>query len=267
MNQQESKRRWLFGCIFILVTLLIIGWFGPMAPSEFRNALQSPDFEKRKQAAWAFADAPANSRTRDAAALLNQIRQADVPPDVLESYIYAVGRHYAGTGVSAEIIVERIQNETPDFPRQAAWLALARIAPNKYRTLADEYAQSENDWDHWGMLRGRLELGDYSDIVILWKWGASDDWDRRQHTARVANARLAPLLETQGRWPIELEDRAPDTWMSDDFETLRAQVAMIDLVALAEDCLPHFERSRDVRSTMGKVTGGRDRIKRWLFGS
>jgi len=47
---------------------------------------------------------------------------------------------------------------------------------------------------------------------------------------------------------------------------VRTKMSPLDLIALAADCLPHFERARHVRSTMGKVTGGRDRIKHWLFG-
>jgi hypothetical protein len=199
-------------------------------------------------------------------AILQGIIDPNTAPDVLESYVYAFGIRFANTGQYADPIADLIKSDTANFPRQAAWLALARIDRDKFLSLAGEYAQSANAWDQWGQLRGRLELGDYSDLSALWQWGARDDADRRHHAARVFREKLAPLLEAVGQWPAELDTKAPHTWQPEDFTQLQTATAGLDLVALAADCQPQFERSKPIRSMLGKVTGGRNRIKRWLFG-
>lgn len=233
---------------------------------ELATAISAGDTKDAKPAAWLFAEAPRGSMSKVEAALTEKASDPDLPAEVLESYVYALGRHFAGTGQNTALIAAVIRRDTADFPRQAAWLALARIDRQKYLSLANEYAQSENLWDQWGILRGRLELGDFSDVGLLWRWGAGDDWDRRQHAARMVKWRIAPLLEAVGRWPLELESVPTDSWLPEHFALLRARIEGVDLVALAADSLVHFERSGPVRSAMGKVTGGRDRIKQWLFG-
>ncbi len=226
------------------------------------NAIASGSVEARKQAAWRLADrgvwAPACDQM--AAALADPDPNAAIDEHVREAYAYALGQIRDPRATDA--LLHTVQSDASGFVRQAAWVALARVAPRTFEQQAA--AATDNDWDELGRLCGRMELRDFAAAGQLVDLARSDQVWLREVAKRAVAKWLGPTLDAAGLLPIGLAETRPEAWSSEDVAALARRVNWIDLPAAARATEQQLAAARDVRRTMGKLITARERLARLL---
>lgn len=226
--------------------------------AEIRAALRSDDPEERKNAAWELAEEPDGfAESYIAGGLMG----GEASPDVRESYAYCLGQLRKPENLPA--IRFALEHDESGYVRAAAWLAVARIAPDEFRALIPE-STSEDDWDRLGIAMGRIFLGDASSVDVVLHLAAEGTWDQRAVACRMLAMRLRPLLDCVGRWPIEAEGTGP--WDPAVVREIERRCEGVDLAAVYQRLSEQLERTHDVRREIGRIHGAQRRIAKLLFG-
>ena len=251
-----------------LVGLAAAGWWliPRVERTRFRThiaaELRSAEPEARKQAAWAIAA----RRDGCGADLLVSALLADDPDEaVREAYVYALGRAGDPRGLAAA--ENAIDRDPSGYVRAAGWLAIARLDPQHFSTLAHTTAIAQQQpWDQIGLAQGAFEIGDASGIDMLLHWAESGNEPQRIVASRALYKRLRPLLDAAGRWPLDADVAEGQPWPTDLIEHVRFRVAELDIQAIADDTRPHERAAENVRRTVARITRARDRLAGVLFG-
>lgn len=257
---------WLIGGVTLAVLLGWGGYEGYQKLAEWREArrvgalLASDDPNDRCRAAWRVAD----EDDEDLAVLLLQRLEASEPaPRAREALAYAVGR--AGDDELAPRLADVLRRERDGFPRQAMWLALARLDETLFREMVAELHDGNDRWDALGIAYGRLELGDFSDAPVLLRL-AREGGGAQQNVARHAlQRRVRPILEAVGQWPAELNDQPPADWTAAQVAELTQRCQGVALQPIADRALAQLRSAAYVRFNIGKLLKARERLASWLF--
>ena len=184
-------------------------------------------------------------------------------PTVRESCVYALGRH--GGPADFDVVAQVVRDDADPYVRHAAWIAAARLDPERFRALAARTAAGGDPWDRIGLACARLEVGDMSGVDDLLRWAAEGD----PHQQRVASLALyrgvAPLLEAVGCWPIQYTVREGQPWPAELVAEVRRRCSGLDLRAIAADTRPHVARAAAVRRDVGRLNATRERVARFLL--
>lgn len=259
-------KRWLYFAAIsaALLTGVVLLWVFVLSPRvrgeifrvRVRARLESVDPALRREAARSIADKPDPF-------LVTHIAQAiygdETDAGVAAAFVTALGE----IGDPQQLAAVRFATEShqPGEVRAAAWLALARLNPAEFQTLAP--ASSEVDaWNALGIAQARLTLGDPSGVDVLLHNASGDDPARATIASHVLNEHLRPLLIAIGQWP--LESSAPDAWTADLTTHVASRLAGLDLAALAADSRRTAAAAEPIRSTLERISNARDRIESWL---
>ena len=265
--QNTRRRRGSLVGLAALIVLAAVGWWlvPDLLQARFRTRLtqqlHSAEPETRKQAAWAVADRDDQYGTD----LLVSALLADEPDEaVREAYVYALGR--AGDPSALAAIENVIDRDPSGYVRAAAWLAIARLDPQHFATLACTTSAPEQPWNQIGLAQGALEIGDVSRVDTLLHWAEAGTHTQRIVASRALYKRLRPLLDTAGRWPLDADVAEGEPWTAELIEQVRTRVAQFDIQAIANDSRPHEQVAEQVRRTVARITRARDRLAGALFG-
>ncbi len=246
------------------LVLLSGGWLAQRRLSRAALAaeLAAADSATRKRAAWRVAERQDQSQAHQLAAILDRAGEAD--PDVREALVHSLGLmreplHFATAARVAEL-------DESGYVRQAAWLAAARLDPERLRTFVADRPPPHDSWDRIGQAVGRLTAGDAAGVSALIEVAASGPPDARQHATHLIQTRLAPLLELAGQWPLAPPSLEQGHWPAKFLLELSQRCQRIDLDALARRALRLEESARRLRRDIGRITHGRERLARLLFG-
>lgn len=263
-------KRWTIGIAGGLVAGVILAALAPNLARQLRTAgarerllrqMQSPEREQRKQAAWAAIERPAP--------VLEELMVRGVlgdEPDagVREAYVYALGnlrdrRHFAA-------IETAIDSDPSGYVRAAAWLAAARVDPERFGTLAETRSAPRDAWDRLGVAQGRLMLGDMRDAGELIEQARGPDAARRHLASRAMYKWLRPLLDAAGRWPAEATVSGAQPWPTEFVDEIERRCATLDLQPLADDTHQHDHAASRVRRRIMRIYGARKWLISLLFG-
>ena len=161
--------------------------------------LESADPDARRLGAALAAREEAPQAVRMIARVLAQ--QGEPDPAVRESCVHALGRH--GQLADFDIAANIVQNDPDPYVRQVAWVAAARLDPERFRGLAGQTPGGDDPWDQIGRAGAWLEIGDVRGVDELLHWAAEGDPHQRRVASLALYRGVAPLLEAVGRWPIQ----------------------------------------------------------------
>jgi hypothetical protein len=236
--------------------------------------LRSAEPESRKRGAWVAAQHRTPRAWQHIAAALERRDRWETDAGVRESYVHALGRSGQSQYFSVVAQVACPQGEasasiSPDpdgYVRQAAWLAAARLDPQRFRGLAAQAPPADDPWDQIGLSSAWLEVGDLRGIDQLLHWAEAGTLPQRQAASLALLRGVAPLLEAAGRWPIRFVVREGQVWPSELVAEVRRRCRSLDLRAIADDTRPHLARATSVHRNVGRLNSMRARLVRLLFG-
>jgi hypothetical protein len=254
----KSRRRLGLALALLIAVTVVYGaqaW-GHFATRHDGNALRllrADAPESRRAGAWVAAH---EYTPRARGFIWNALaEQKETDPGVREAYVYALGRN--GEGLFFDVIADVVETDPDAYVRQAAWLAAARVNPERFRGLAASVAPSDDPWDRIGRAAAWLEVGDLRGIDELLHWAATGQAEQRRVAALALDRTVAPLLETVGRWPIEYSVRESEPWPPELVAEVRLRCGGVNLQAIAGETYPHAARAAAVRRNLGRLNSAR----------
>lgn len=237
---RRPRGRWLAiaGAAVVGVPALIaLFWFfSPSSPHvhaeerrRLRNELAHGDEQARKEAAWRLIEEP------DPIAesfLVQGLFGAEESPDVREAFVYTLGRLGHDENLGA---VEHVIALDPDgYVRAGAWLALARLAPERVSALVEQYASRVDTWDRIGMAQAQACSGDASGYPVLLRFAVDGDAGQREVASRALTKWVRPVLESVGRWPLDAVVHEGEIWPAELVAEIEGRCGELDLRAAAK---------------------------------
>lgn len=245
------------------ITAGVLGWMRTQTRADRAalQLLQSRASESRQAGAWLAAREHTPRAWAYVARALEQRQEPD--PGVREAYVYALGR--SGEGSFFDTVSDVVQTDPGAYVRQAAWLAAARIDPERFRALPASVTPSDDPWDRIGRAAGWLEIGDLRGVDELLHWAVAGDAEQRRVADLALYRTVAPALEAAGRWPIEFTVREGELWPPALVAEVQSRCRGTDLQAIADDTCPHVQRAAPVRRNVARLDDARAHLTRWLF--
>lgn len=222
--------------------------------------LHSDDPDDRKQGAWIAADQASPHAHALLAQRLREQHEAD--PGVREAYVYALGR--SGQPQYFDVLAAVIMGDDDAYVRQAAWIGMARVAPDRFRDLTATTPPRDDTWDQVGLAAAWLEVGDTRGVGELLRYAVEGDPQQRRVASLALYRGVAPLLDAVGRWPIQANVREGQPWGPELVAEVRRRCGMLDLQAIADDLRPHLARAAGLRRNVARLTSLRDRLARFF---
>lgn len=214
-------------------------------------------------AAWRRgAELAEGARVTAAVPLLAERLDRASDPGTREALVWAVGR--LGTSANFESVAHRAHTDEDAYVRNAAWLAAARLDAVRFRALVQAAGTPRDPWDEIGQAYGWLEIGEVRGLDALFKWAVSAPPAQRHGAILVLQRRVAPLLESVGRWPVDLSFQEGADWSAEIVAEVQHRCALVDLPAIARDSTPHAARIQSVHRAEGKLLRARERLARFL---
>lgn len=255
----------------VMILGLPLGWMWSRgwADRAALAQLQSHDPAVRRQGAQLAARAEAPAAWRCMAALLSAggaesgSAPAEPDPGVREAYVYALGR--SGVAGYFPVIAGVIRTDAHPYVRQTAWLAAARLDPERFRALAAALPPGDEPADRIGRGAAWVELGDPRGAPDLLRWAVEGDAQQRKTASLALSRGVAPLLEAVGRWPRSQRVAEEEPWSLELVAEVARRCAGLDLAALADDTRPHVRRAALVRRNVSRLNAARARLTRLLW--
>lgn len=262
-----SRRRPLILALLTIVVAVASVFFWTITrngddPGALR-LLRSQDPASRKLGAWLAAGDHIPEALRYIAMQLHDRREPDA--NVRESYVYALGR--SGDPALLNLVAAAAASDASAYVRQAAWLAAARLDPQRFQVLASRPADHDEPWDQIGRACAWLETGDIRGVDELLRWAVDGTPQQRPVAARALSRSLAPLLDAAGRWPIQFTIEEGQPWPAPLVNEIRQRCQELDLQTIADDTRPHVAHAAPARRNVVRLTHTRARLARLLFRS
>lgn len=264
-GHRPPSRRLLVLCILLVVVLALavhrMFWVpSPKVVGELAK-LHLADPQQRKQAAWDAIDHP---DAAVATALARGLLGDEPDPDVRESFAYALGR--IGNKRNMSALETACDSDSAGIVRAAAWLAIARIDADHFRTLAASAGPARSRWDAIGIAQGYLQVGDTRGVAELLAAATDGDHSQRIVAARALDRGLVPLMDSVGAWPIEAELVEGEYWPAELLAAVWARIDGLRLQRISDDLRQHRGQMARLRGNFGRILAARERIARFLFG-
>ena len=222
--------------------------------------LQLPDPERRKQAAWDTIRYPS---TALADVMIRGLLGHEPDPDVRESYAYVLGNLH---DLRAFAALERaVDTDESGYVRCSAWLAIVRLDPEHFRTLAAAGPRYDDPWDRLGLAQAWLSIGDTRGLTVLFEEARSRDETRRIIAYRAMTRWLKPALDSVGRWPLDFQPRSGQDWPTEWLEEIERRCASLDIMEIADRTHNRLADSTRVRRNIRRINGARENLIRFLF--
>jgi len=232
----------------------------PAGTKTVLEMLSSDNNEHRKIGAWLAADLGCIAGV-DFIARAIELGLERVP-DVKEAYVYALGR--SGRQEHFPIVASVVNADPSGYVRQAAWLAAARIDPDRFRELAAPIDDSADLWDRMGVAVGLLEIGDSSRLAYLFEAALDGPADHKLIACNALYRNIGPLLEAVGRWPIGARAYRGRTWPPEFLAEIRKRCGELDLQALADDTRPQMAAAKRLQRDARRLASARNWVARLL---
>jgi hypothetical protein len=244
----------------LAASVLLVTTFRARHDRAALRLLHGDNPDDRKRGAWIAADQAAPH----AHALLAQRLREQYEPEsgVREAYVYALGR--SGNPEYFDVLAAVITGDDDAYVRQAAWIATARVAPDRFRDLAATTPPHDNAWDQVGLVAAWLEVGDTRGVAELLRYAVEGDPQQRRVAALALYRGVAPLLDAAGRWPIQANVREGEPWGPELVAEVRRRCGALDLQAMADDLRPHLAGAAGLRRNVARLTSLRDRLARFF---
>jgi hypothetical protein len=181
---------------------------------------------------------------------------------VREAWIHSLG--VRGDVADFDLAVRMAQTDDDAYVRHTAWVAAARIAPDRFPAAASQTPRHDRRWDQIGRAAGWLCIGDRRGVDVLFHWAVAGDPHQRQMCCRALNRDLAPLLEAAGRWPLGYTLRGGETWPAEVVAEIRERCVEAELARVAAHCDTQLAQRSDLRRDVGRISGARERLARFL---
>lgn len=261
----------LLALSLVMILGLPLGWtwFRGRTDRAALVQLQSRDPAVRRRGAQLAAGVETPGAWRYMAALLSGggVESGAAPsepdPDVREACVYALGR--SGVAGFFPVIAGVIQGDPHPYVRQTAWLAAARLDPERFRALAAALPPGDEPADRIGRAAAWVELGDPRGAPDLLRWAVEGDAQQRKLACLALYRGVAPLLEAVGRWPRSQRVTEEEPWSPELVAEVARRCAALDLAALADDTRPHVRRAALVRRNVSRLNAARARLTRLLW--
>lgn len=261
----RSRDEWLVA-LYVLAALggIVICWQLSDAPKRRDDAaareMLSPDPAVRRAAAWREAD----EKLPVAAGRIAQRLPSEADASVREAFVYALGR--VGNPLYFDAVASVAMNDADPYVRHAAWIAAARMDADRFRALAADAPPRADPWDRIGRAYGSLETGDLRGLGDLLELAAAGDEGQRRAASTALYRGVAPILESVGRWPVDVLIREGEIWPAALVSDVRARLTSLSAQRIADDLRRHAQRIGEVRRLAGKLHIARDRLA-WLLGA
>ncbi len=237
-------------------------WISALVRAErVESRLRSPEADVRQRAAWVAADERLEECLATIRTAVREGRERD--PRALEAFVYALG--LVGAPGDWDLLAGVAQTHPDGYVRQAAWLAAARVSPERCGELLKGAPEPDNDWDRLGRASAQCELGDVAGVPALLELAGRGDDAQRVIASRSLAKYVKPALESLGRWPLDLEAPVGAAWRGEDLVRIAARCDAPGLGAVLASAATHEQRSREIRRKQLRLTRARDRIARILF--
>ncbi len=262
-----SRRFWIAALSLTLLALLAyvgIFWLRPRVRHEYIRArlaeqLSSANPAERIDAAWHFIDSPEpDIETRLTAGLMGDEPDAEVR----EAYAGALGRFAHPRNLGP--LRHAIDLDTSGEVRASAWLAVARVDRAAFETACAEKGPAADPWDQIGQAQGRLHLFDMSGVPTLLHFAGHGEQAERIIASKAVFKNLRPLLDSVGRWPIEATQHEGVAYPTELTEEIARRCDGLDLAMISRDIAQHSQEAERIKRTIRRLTGGRERIARFL---
>jgi HEAT repeat protein len=222
--------------------------------------LNASTAEFRKRAAWRIAGEDARGYVDELVAALPRERD----DGAREAYIYALG--HVGNPTHAPIIEQVLETEADGFVRQAAWLALARLAPERFIALRGQAGMVRDRWDRLGIAIARIDRGNFSALSTLLEIAEDPDISRRYIARRAIEKYVQPWMEIAGRWPLEAATQPIEQWTPATLAEIRRRAAEIAISDVVVEVAAALEHAEPMRTSLRRMTRTRDWMAGLLFG-
>lgn len=222
--------------------------------------MSSDDPAHRKLGAWRLLDHPREKWVRQ---MVSGLEGEESEADVREAFVYSLGR--LGEERFLPTIEATLEFDESGFVRCAAWLAMARIDPEHFRTLAEAHAAKSADWDRLGLAQGWLALRDTRGVVRLLAFARGGDDTQREVASRALFKGLRPLMDSVGRWPLRASVAVGETWSPELVDEVAARCAEIDVQRIADGHGQFAQQMARVRNEVKRLTRARNRLANLLF--
>lgn len=222
--------------------------------------LESVEAESRKRGAW---EALSN-RSKPALWLIRERLEAGAErdADVRETYYYFLGR--MGYGEDWGLIERCIHKDESGYVRQQAWLSALRIDAERCRKLSEEF-EAKDRWDRIGVAQARLGLDDASGVADLLEAIEHGDEGEREIAAKVIGRFVRPLLDAEGKWPIEVPWNPEQPWTLEEAQKVRERCDRIDAVRSMSELAELRAKSQELRKLQGRLMGGMRRMAGFML--
>lgn len=263
----REKQVWLWLAIATLAAAgcAVLGvWINALVREELVEArLGSPDPEIRQRAAWSAAD----ERYEECLAIVrNSVRDGiERDPQVLEAFVYSLGLVRAAS--DWDIVAPLAESHAEGLIRQAAWLAAARIDPDRCAIVLERTPPPRDDWDRLGRANAQCQLGRDGGVATLLALARNGTDSQRIIASRSIAKFVKPALEALGRWPLDLEAPIGSAWRADELDQIASRCSVAGLGPVMSVAQTAESRSREIRRKQSKLTRARERIARVLFPS
>ncbi len=260
--RQPARRRKGAIALFGIAIVVAAGWWLHTWADErsLLSGLRSDDPSDRKRSAWQVAE---GGYPKAAVLIRRLLRGGSVEDgDVRESYVYALGR--LGRAADYDLLKRVLERDESGFVRQAAWVAAARVDPDRCEALLSSTPTSGDAWRRIGMAQAWLELPDVRGVGTLLEFAAGDDPGRRAIAGRTLYRTLGPALTAAGRWPLGASPNADGSWPQNLVAEVARRVDEVNLQTLLLETRKHVERSRRIQRSKARLSGARDRMAEFL---
>lgn len=201
--------------------------------------------------------------------LLSQLRlkiMGDEPdPGVRAAAVEALGQTRSARFF--EVVEFAVDLDDNGPVRAAAWLAAARLDPERFSTLLRQHADRTDAWDQVGRAQARLFLGDVSELDELFAHAQAADAELHRCAGQALQRWLRPVLDAVGRWPLTAAPPDGEAWPPALIAELRERCGEINLARAAMETREVLARSTLAHRMERRLANRRERMAQLLFHS
>lgn len=240
------------------------GYFRPRVRAErqriaLMELLTDPDPAQRREGAWLFI---VKSHPVAEAHMHQALRGDERDASVRAAYVFALASD--GQRRSLPTFEAVLMDDDDGATRAAAWAGVAAVDAEQFRRMLADVQRPRDEWDSLGVAHGQVICGETAGVGRLLRFARDGTAEQRTAASLAITRDMYDVLRALGRWPLDLQPPFPIPLPAATVDALSARLANVALEAPTADLARHADAVRDVRHTVRRLTGGRERIVRVL---